>query len=72
MADSAPVASLRQMISSRIGVLSDNTAARALYLDYGFRPYIETLSKHPEGFHSQPRLVADGDTTIEERSGSSE
>jgi ribosomal protein S18 acetylase RimI-like enzyme len=31
----------------RIGVLSDNTAARALYLDYGFRPYIETLSKSP-------------------------
>jgi GNAT superfamily N-acetyltransferase len=31
----------------RIGVLSDNTAARALYLDYGFRPYIETLSKTP-------------------------
>ena len=29
----------------RIGVLSDNTAARALYLDYGFRSYIETLSK---------------------------
>ena len=29
----------------RIGVLSDNTATRALYLDYGFRPYIETLSK---------------------------
>jgi hypothetical protein len=28
-----PVASLRQIISSRIGVLSDNTAARALYLD---------------------------------------
>jgi len=31
----------------RIGVLSDNTAARALYLAYGFRPYIETLSKPP-------------------------
>ena len=31
----------------RIGVLSDNTAARALYLDYGFRPYIETMSKPP-------------------------
>ena len=29
----------------RIGVLSDNTAARALYLDFGFRPYHETLSK---------------------------
>ena len=31
----------------RIGVLSDNTAARTLYLDFGFRPYIETLSKSP-------------------------
>jgi len=31
----------------RIGVLSGNAAARALYLDYGFRPYIETLSKSP-------------------------
>lgn len=31
----------------RIGVLRDNTAARALYLDSGFRPYIETLSKTP-------------------------
>lgn len=31
----------------RIGVLSDNVAARALYVDYGFRPYIETLSKSP-------------------------
>jgi len=31
----------------RIGVLSGNAAARALYLDYGFRPYIETLSKVP-------------------------
>ncbi len=31
----------------RIGVLSGNAAARALYLDYGFRPYIETLSKAP-------------------------
>jgi ribosomal protein S18 acetylase RimI-like enzyme len=38
----------------RIGVLHDNTAARALYLDYGFRPYIETLSKPLEVFHSQP------------------
>jgi GNAT superfamily N-acetyltransferase len=28
--------------------------ARALYLDYGFRPYIETLSKPLEVFHSQP------------------
>ena len=33
----------------RIGVLSDNTAARALYVDYGFRPYIETLSKSLTG-----------------------
>ena len=56
----------------RIGVLSDNTAARALYLDYGFKPYIETLSKHPEGFHSQPRLVAGGDVTGEGRSGGSD
>jgi ribosomal protein S18 acetylase RimI-like enzyme len=31
----------------RIGVLSDNAAARTLYLDVGFRPYIETLSKVP-------------------------
>ena len=31
----------------RIGVLRDNTAARALYLDSGFWPYIETLSKTP-------------------------
>lgn len=31
----------------RIGVLSDNTAARALYLDFGFRPYLETLAKSP-------------------------
>jgi GNAT superfamily N-acetyltransferase len=29
----------------RIGVLSDNTAARTLYLDVGFRPYLEILSK---------------------------
>jgi ribosomal protein S18 acetylase RimI-like enzyme len=29
----------------RIGVLSDNTAARSLYLDFGFRPYVESLSK---------------------------
>ena len=29
----------------RIRVLSDNTAARTLYLDFGFRPYLETLSK---------------------------
>ena len=29
----------------RIGVLSDNTAARTLYLDFGFRSYHETLSK---------------------------
>ena len=29
----------------RIGVLSDNTAARTLYLDFGFKPYLETLSK---------------------------
>ena len=29
----------------RIGVLSENAPARALYLDAGFRPYIETLSK---------------------------
>ena len=56
----------------RIGVLSDNTAARGLYVDYGFRPYIETLSKHAEGFHSQPRLVAGGDVTSEGRSGGSE
>ena len=34
----------------RIGVLSDNTAARTLYLDVGFRPYLEILSKSP----SQP------------------
>jgi ribosomal protein S18 acetylase RimI-like enzyme len=56
----------------RIGVLSDNTAARALYLDYGFRPYIETLAKPLDVFHSQPRLVGNGDVTIEEPSGSSE
>ena len=56
----------------RIGVLSDNTAARSLYLDYGFRPYIETLSKPLEGFHSQPELVASGDLRGEERSGASE
>ena len=31
----------------RIGVLSDNTAARTLYFDVGFRPYLETLSKSP-------------------------
>ena len=31
----------------RIGVLSGNTAARALYLDFGFMPYVETLSKSP-------------------------
>jgi ribosomal protein S18 acetylase RimI-like enzyme len=31
----------------RIGVLSDNTAARTLYLDFGFKPYHETLSKPP-------------------------
>ncbi len=31
----------------RIGVLSGNAPARALYLGYGFRPYIETLSKSP-------------------------
>lgn len=29
----------------RIGVLSNNDAARKLYLDEGFRPYLETLSK---------------------------
>ena len=31
----------------RIGVLSDNTAARTLYLDVGFRPYLQILSKSP-------------------------
>jgi GNAT superfamily N-acetyltransferase len=31
----------------RIGVLSDNTPARTLYLEFGFRPYLETLSKSP-------------------------
>jgi GNAT superfamily N-acetyltransferase len=31
----------------RIGVLSDNIAARTLYVDFGFRPYLETLSKSP-------------------------
>lgn len=31
----------------RIGVLSDNTSARTLYLDFGFKPYLETLSKTP-------------------------
>ena len=31
----------------RIGVLTDNSAARTLYLDFGFRPYLETLSKSP-------------------------
>lgn len=31
----------------RIGVLRDNTAARTLYLDAGFRPYLEILSKSP-------------------------
>lgn len=31
----------------RIGVLSDNSAARSLYLDVGFRPYLEMLSKSP-------------------------
>ena len=29
----------------RIGVLRENTAARTLYLDVGFRPYLEVLSK---------------------------
>jgi ribosomal protein S18 acetylase RimI-like enzyme len=29
----------------RIGVLSENTAARTLYLDFGFKPYLETFSK---------------------------
>ena len=29
----------------RIGVLSDNSAARSLYLDVGFNPYLEMLSK---------------------------
>jgi ribosomal protein S18 acetylase RimI-like enzyme len=31
----------------RIGVLSDNTPALTLYLEFGFRPYLETLSKSP-------------------------
>jgi len=31
----------------RIAVLSDNAAARALYIDYGFRPYLQILSKSP-------------------------
>ena len=31
----------------RIGVLSDNTAARALYFDYGFRPYIRDAVEVP-------------------------
>lgn len=56
----------------RIGVLSDNTAARALYLDYGFTPYIETLSKRLEALHSQSGLVASGTLSAEERSGASE
>ena len=29
----------------RIGVLSGNSAARTLYLDFGFAPYLEMLSK---------------------------
>ena len=29
----------------RIGVLSDNSIARTLYVDFGFKPYLETLSK---------------------------
>jgi ribosomal protein S18 acetylase RimI-like enzyme len=32
-------------VELRIGVLSDNTAARTLYLKFGFRSYLETLSK---------------------------
>ena len=34
-------------VELRIGVLSDNTAARTLYRDFGFRPYLEILSKSP-------------------------
>jgi ribosomal protein S18 acetylase RimI-like enzyme len=34
-------------VDLRIGVLSENTAARTLYLDVGFRPYLEILSKSP-------------------------
>ena len=34
-------------VELRIGVLSDNTAARTLYVDLGFRPYLEILSKSP-------------------------
>ena len=33
----------------RIGVLSDNAIARTLYLDVGFKPYLEMLSKPPSG-----------------------
>jgi ribosomal protein S18 acetylase RimI-like enzyme len=31
----------------RIGVLSDNTVARGLYVTLGFKPYLETLTKPP-------------------------
>lgn len=38
-------AAARGAAELRIGVLSDNTAARTLYLDVGFRPYLQILSK---------------------------
>lgn len=40
-------AASRGAMELRIGVLSGNTAARTLYVDVGFRPYLETLSKRP-------------------------
>ena len=38
-------AALHGAAELRIAVLSDNTPARALYLDVGFRSYLETLTK---------------------------
>ena len=40
----------------RIGVLSDNTAARSLYVDVGFRPYLEILSKSTSQPIASPRV----------------
>jgi ribosomal protein S18 acetylase RimI-like enzyme len=41
-------------VELRIGVLFDNIAARTLYIDYGFRPYLETLSKSPSTIELDP------------------